>query len=194
MVIDNTNDEKLKWKTLSSEYIFNDTWLRARKDRCLKADGKIVEPYYVVEYPTWVTGVGITENNEVILVKQYRHAIEDVCIEIPGGCVDATDKDFEAAIRREFIEETGYTFSQVEYLGHTSPNPSTNSNWMHMFLLTGGKLTHPQSFDENEEIEVHIVPFQQFINMVVSGQMIQSMHMTTIFFALHKLGKLSISL
>lgn len=191
-MVDHTNDDKLRWKTLSSEYLFNDLWLKARKDRCLRPDGKIVEPYYVIEYPHWVTGVGITENNEVVLVKQYRQALQIVCMEIPGGCIDAEDDTLEAAMRREFVEETGYTFDKVEYLGRTSPNPSTNANWMHMFLLTGGKLTHPQSFDENEEIEVDLVTVKEFVEMVLRGEIIQSMHMTTVFFALHKLGLMKI--
>ncbi len=192
-MVDHTNDDKLRWKTLSSEYIFNDLWLRARKDRCLKPDGNIADPYYVIEYPNWVTGVGITAENEVVLVKQFRQALQIVCMEIPGGCVDAEDETVEAAIRREFIEETGYTFNTVEYLGKTSPNPSTNANWMHMFLLTGGVKTHEQAFDENEEIEVYVVPLNEFIEMVLRGEIIQSMHMTTVFFALHKLGKMKLS-
>ncbi len=193
-MVDHTNDDKLRWKTLSSEYLFTDLWLRARKDRCLKPDGKIVDPYYVIEYPHWATGVGITENDEVVLVKQYRQALQIVSMEIPGGCIDEEDVDFEAAIRREFIEETGYSFNEVEYLGKTSPNPSTNANWMHMFLLTGGRLTHAQAFDENEEIEVYVVPMKEFIEMVLRGEIIQSMHMTTVFFALYKLGKMTIDL
>src|SRR3954468_3003547 len=97
-------NQSLHWKTLSSEYIFNDTWLRARKDRCERPDGKIVDPYYVMEYPTWVTAFALTANDEVILIKQYRHALGEVCIELPGGCVDASDKDYEQAVRREFLE------------------------------------------------------------------------------------------
>ena len=193
-MVNTTSDDALKWKTLSSEYLFNDTWLCARKDRCLRPDGKIIDPYYVIEYPQWATGVGITENNEVVLVKQYRQALQVVSIEIPGGCIDAGDEDAKAAIQREFIEETGYTFTNVEFLGKTSPNPSTNANWMHMFLLTGGRLTHPQSFDENEEIVRCVVPMQEFIEMALRGEIIQSMHMTTIFFALHRLKKLTITL
>ena len=192
-MVNHTDDDKLRWKTLSSEYLFNDTWLRARKDRCERPDGKIVDPYYVIEYPHWATGVGITEDNEVVLVKQYRQALQIVCMEIPGGCIDAEDATSEEAIRREFIEETGYTFKTVEYLGKTSPNPSTNANWMHMFLLTGGKKTHEQSFDDNEDIEVYVVPMQEFIDMALRGEIIQSMHMTTVFFALHKLGKMTIT-
>ncbi len=185
-------DEQLKWKTLSSEYLYNAVWLKARRDKCLKPDGSIVENYYVIEYPEWVTALALTENEDVLLVRQYRHAAEVVSIEIPGGCVDATDKNYEEAIRRELLEETGYAFKEAIYLGDTSPNPSTNANWMHMFLLTGGKKVQEQKLDEHEELEVMIVPLNELIRMVLNNEIIQAMHVTTIFFALEKLGKLSI--
>jgi 8-oxo-dGTP pyrophosphatase MutT (NUDIX family) len=106
--------------------------------------------------------------------------------------VDAADENYEAAIRRELLEETGFAFSKAIYLGDTSPNPSTNANWMHMFLLTGGKKVQQQHLDGNEEIEVLIVSMEQFIQMLLSNQIVQAMHVTTIFFALHTMGKLSI--
>lgn len=186
------NNNSLKWKTLSSEYIFNDTWLKARKDKCQRPDGKIVDPYYVMEYPEWVTALALTTDEKVILVKQYRHAFGEECIELPGGCVDAADKDFEQAVRREFLEETGYTFQSAEYLGRTSANPSTNCNTLHMFLLTGGQKLQEQKLDQNEEIVVLVVGMDEFKQMLSENQFIQSMHVTNIFYALHKLGKLQI--
>ena len=183
------SDDQMKWKTISSEYLFDDTWLRARKDTCERPDGVIVSPYYVMEYPTWVTGVALTEDNKVLLVKQYRHALGEVCIEIPGGCVDATDANFDEAIRREMLEETGYAFDQVIYLGRTSPNPSTNANLMHMYLLQGGKKVQEQELDHNEDIEVMLVSLDELKRMLERNEIVQSMHVTTIFYALQKLGK-----
>lgn len=185
--MDNNN---LKWKTLSSEYLFNDTWLKARKDRCQRPDGKIVDPYYVTEYPDWVTGFGLTRDEKVILVKQYRQGLGEVCIELPGGCIDKTDVDKEHAVRRELLEETGYRFNSVEYLGRTSANPSTNSNALYMYLLTGGEKVQEQELDQNEEIEVLLVTIEEFLQMLRENKFIQSMHVANIFFALLKLGKL----
>jgi 8-oxo-dGTP pyrophosphatase MutT (NUDIX family) len=187
------NNRELKWKLLSSEYLFNDTWLHARKDRCVTPEGKIVDPYYVIEYPTWVTGLGLTIDEEVILVRQYRHALGEVCIELPGGCVDKNDKDFEAAVRREFLEETGYKFDKASYLGATSANPSTNSNLLHMFLLEGGKRVQTQQLDANEEIDVLVISFEEFKKMLFENVFVQSMHVTNIFYALTILGKIRIS-
>jgi ADP-ribose pyrophosphatase len=187
-------DNNMKWKTLSSEYLFNDTWLRARKDTCERPDGKIVTPYYVMEYPTWVTGVAITEDEKIVLVKQYRHALGEVCIETPGGCVDDTDANLSEAIQREMLEETGYKFDTVTYLGTTSPNPSTNQNLMHMYLLQGGKLVQEQELDHNEDIEVVLATLLELKGMLERNEIVQAMHVTAIFYALQKLGKLKLDL
>jgi ADP-ribose pyrophosphatase len=187
------SEDPLKWKVLSSEYLFNDTWLKARKDVCLKPDGKIVDPYYVMEYMTWVTAAALTEDNKFILVKQYRHALGESCIEAPGGCVDDTDASLETAVRRELLEETGYEFSSAEYLGRTSANPSTNDNLMHMYLLKGGRKVQEQQLDHNEEIEVMLVTIDELIQMLERNEIVQSMHVTTFFFALKALGILRFS-
>jgi ADP-ribose pyrophosphatase len=184
-------NKKLEWETLSSRYIFRDPWLYARKDRCRRPDGKIIDPYYVMEYPEWVTALAFTVDEKVILVRQYRHALGEVCLELPGGCVDKTDLDFEAAVRREFLEETGYRFSAAQFLGRTSSNPSTNANTLQMFLLTGGEKVQGQQLDANEEIDILVVGFEEFKEMLVQGKFIQSMHITTIFFALLNLKKLN---
>lgn len=176
-----------KWEILSSEYLFNDTWLKARKDRCKRADGKIVDPYYVMEYPEWATGFALTKDNQIILVKQYRHALGEICIELPGGCVDSNDVSLEAAIRRELLEETGYIFEDVEYLGKTSANPSTNANTLHMFLMKGGEKVQAQDLDHNEEIQVLHYSFSDLQKLLNENGIMQSMHITCIYQALTKL-------
>jgi len=178
----------MNWKTLSSEYLFKDLWFTVRKDVCEKPDGKIVSPYYVYEFPSWVSAVALTEDNKVVMVRQYRHAIGETIIEIPGGCVDDTDASFEVAVARELIEETGYEFSRYDYLGKISANPSTNNNWMHMFLATGGKKVAEQQLDHNEEIEVVLLSIDELKQLLNDNQIFQAMHVTTIMYALKRLG------
>jgi len=182
--------QNLKWKTLSSEYLFNDLWFKVRKDICESPSGKIINPYYVYEFPEWATAFALTEDNKVIMVRQYRHPVGEVCLELPGGCVDDTDKDFQTAIGRELLEETGYTFSSYESLGKISPNPSTNTNWMHMFLATGGKKVAEQKLDYNEEIIVELYSIDEVKKLVRENKIIQAMHVTCILYALEKLNEL----
>ncbi len=180
----------MNWNILTSEYLFNDLWFKVRKDKCVTPQGKIVDPYYVYEFPTWVTAVAITEEGKIILERQYRHALGETCIEIPGGCVDDTDTSFEEAIKRELLEETGYSFSSFEYLGKISANPSTNSNLMHMYLAKGGKKIALQELDHNEEIEIDLVSVEELKQLLRENKIVQAMHVACIMYALEKMGEL----
>lgn len=178
----------MNWKILSSEYLFKETWFTIRKDICETPEGKIISPYYVYEFPAWVSALAITEDNRVVMVRQYRHAIQETILEIPGGCVDNTDLNFQEAIARELLEETGFQFKNYYYLGKISPNPSTNTNWMHMFLATGGKKVKQQQLDHNEEIEVVIMEMEQLKQMIEQNQIVQALHVCTIMYGFGKLA------
>lgn len=180
----------MKWKTLSSEYLFNDRWFKVRKEVCETPEGKIVDPYYIYEFPAWVGAVPVTDDGKIVMVRQYRHALGETCIEIPGGCVDDTDSNYEQAIGRELLEETGYVFSAYEYLGKISSNPSTNSNLLHMFLAKGGKKVAEQQLDGNEEIEVILLSIRELKQLLRENKIVQSMHVTCILYALERLGEL----
>ena len=182
----------MNWKILSSQYLFNDLWFKVRKDRCETPQGKIVDPYYVYEFPTWVTALAVTDDGKIILERQYRHALGETCIEIPGGCVDDTDASLEDAIKRELLEETGYHFTSFEYLGKISANPSTNSNLMHMFLARGGKKIALQELDHNEEIELELVTVEELKQLIRENKIIQAMHITCMLYGLERMGEMSI--
>lgn len=161
-----------------------------RADSCLKPDGKIIEPYYVYEFPNWVTAFAVTEEGKVIVERQFRYALNQTHFEMPGGCVDESDASLQDAIARELLEETGYAFNHYEYLGKSSANPSTNNNLMHYFMATGGKKIAEQNFDEGEDIEVYLMDMDEVIKLVENDEIIQSMHYVLITKALLKLGKL----
>jgi 8-oxo-dGTP pyrophosphatase MutT (NUDIX family) len=178
----------LHWKTLSSQYLFTDDWLTLRADTCETPQGKLVSPYYVYEFSDWVIAVALTTDGKFILERQYRHALGITSIELPGGCVGKSDASLEAALRRELLEETGYVFGSVEFLGKVSANPSTNSNWAHLYLATGGRLEQEQALDPNEEIEVCLYTFDELKQLLRENGVAQSMHIAAFFYAFQRLG------
>ena len=132
----------------------------------------------------------MTEDNKVIMVKQYRHGLGVVSLELPGGVIDKGESAIEA-MAREFREETGYEFDSIEEIGKIAPNPATSTNYMHMFLAKGGKKVAEQSLDETEDVEVLFYTVDELKHLVKENKIIQSLHCTTIFYALEKLGLLS---
>lgn len=180
----------MNWKTRSSKYLFTDDWLTIRADLCELPNGKIIEPYYVYEFPDWVCAVALTKENKVVMVRQYRHALGQTILELPGGCVDKEDASFEVAIARELLEETGYEFKSLEFLCNTSANPSTNNNTMHIFLARGGELVKEQQLDDAEDIEVHLFSIADVKQLIRENKLMQSMHVAGLLYALEKLGEL----
>lgn len=180
--------EDLDWKVLSSEYIYRDNWFTARRDRCITPGGKIVDPYYILEYPDWVNAMAIAEDGRILMIRQYRHAYGKTILEIPGGSMDPSDASAEAAMKRELLEETGYLFEDFESLGSISPNPSTNSNLTHMFIARGGKKVQEQQLDANEEIEVVPMTPEEVKNLLVGNKLVQSLHVSCLFFAFLRSG------
>jgi len=183
--------DNLKWEKLSSEYVIQKPWATMRKDTCRMPDGTIVDDYYVLEYSEWANAIAITEDNEVLLIKQYRHAADVVLLEIPGGVVDAGE-DPKAAIRRELLEETGHQFDDIEFISVIYPNPSTGTNRCHAFLARGGKLVQGQKLDAHEQIIVEKVSISKLKQLLFDQKFGQALHVTAIFYALLKLGELKL--
>ncbi|MCO4293589.1 NUDIX hydrolase [Solitalea sp. MAHUQ-68] len=181
---------ELHWRKLSSEYLVKDEWATLRVDSCRMPNGKIIEPYYVLEYPNWVNAVALTEDNEVIMVRQYRHGAEQTMLEIVGGVIDATDSSPEETARRELLEETGYEFTSIEPTVTLYPNPSTSSNKVYSFLARGGKKVQGQVLDHSEEILVELISLDELKKLLLDNKIPQAMHASAIFYALLKLGKL----
>jgi len=181
--------QKLVWKKLSSTYIHKGPWATLRSDRCEMPNGHIVEDYYVLEYSNWVNAVAITEDNEILMVNQYRHAAGIVSLEIPGGVIDPGETP-EQALKRELLEETGYLFDDFELLCMMYANPSTADNQTRCYLARGGKKVQEQKLDEQEQIIVETYAIPAVRQLLLDNKIAQALHCAGLFYALNKLGAL----
>ncbi len=175
-------------KILSSKYLSDHPYFKARVDSYQTPSGKIVDPYFVVELPPSVVVMGITKEEEVLVVKQYRHPLGEELIELPGGFIDENESP-QLAAEREMLEETGYTFQHYHYLGFSAANPGVLSSYSHFFIATGGSATSHQSLDQNEEIEVLLMPIGEVKVKLLHGEFRQSLHALCLFFGFEHLDR-----
>lgn len=169
------------WEKLESEYLFQDRWLTVRKDTVRLPQGPVVPSYYVLEYPNWISVIGITKNQEFIVVKQYRHGIGKVGYELCGGMADAEDQSPLETAQREMLEETGYGNGKWKEWMVISANPSILSNLTYCYLATDLELVGEQMLDETEQLSVHLFSLQEVKQMLIKEEFLQALHVAPLW-------------
>lgn len=178
-----------KWKVLESKYLVQRPWATLRVDKLEMPNGHIKEEYYVLEYPTWVNMIGITKENKVLFVRQYRHGAGQVLLELPAGVVEKGE-DPEEGAKREMLEETGYAFENIEYICELFANPATSGNVTYTYLLTGGVKVQEQDLDASEDIEVVELSIEEAKDLLFNNKIGQSLHTSAMFYTFKKMGLL----
>jgi 8-oxo-dGTP pyrophosphatase MutT (NUDIX family) len=163
------------WEVLESIYLHRRPWLTMRQDKVKLASGRTIDDYYVQEFPAWVNVLAITEENNAVLIRQYRHGLGRVSYELPAG-VHEEGESFLDAAQRELLEETGYGGGRWSLLMELSPNPAIQNNISYSFLAEGVSLSATQQLDATEEITVHLIPLEHLRSIIFSGEMIQALH------------------
>lgn len=180
----------MNWKLLESKYVYRDRWLRARADKCELPDGRIMEPYYVIEVPDWTNMVIITKEQRIVLVRQYRHALGTTTLELPGGILEQGESPKESAIR-EMHEETGYVSDEVEFLMKISPNPALNNNTAYFFLAIDAEKLTDTKFDPFEDIVIETFSKDELKQLLEEGKLQHGVQQGAIYQAMIQLKWLS---
>ncbi|MGB3786653.1 MAG: NUDIX hydrolase [Phormidesmis sp.] len=158
-----------KWKTLSSKMVFDHRWYRLRQDKVALPNGEIVDDYFVSLRPDIATILPITAAEEVVFVRQYRHGIGQVLLELPAGTFE-TGEDPLVAAQRELREETGYSGNSWELIATFYNSPVKQNNRIHLFKAQPVALVGKQQLDKTEDIEVILKPLAAIPELIASGE------------------------
>jgi len=164
------------WTTLSTEYLHREPWLTLRRDRVRLPGGRVIEDYYVQEFPPWVNVVAVRTDGRIVLIRQYRHGIGEVHYELPAGVHDREGESLLEAARRELREETGYGGGRWRRLMELSANPALQDNRSTTFLAEGVELLGEQELDPTEEITVTPLTPAELLEVIERGDMLQALH------------------
>ena len=169
--------------TIESRRIYKGRFLGLRVDTVQLSRGGVSQRE-VVEHGASVAIVPLDSQNNVLLVRQYRKAVEQMLLEVPAGGLDEGEGPEECA-RRELQEETGYTASRMEHLASFFMSPGYCTEEMHAFLATGLNTGQPRP-EADEDIEVVAVPLDCILGMIQVGEIKDAKSIAALFLTLER--------
>lgn len=155
------------WRTIGRDYLYRSPWFDFRLDEVELPSGEKIE-YGVFEGREVAVVLALTGSGGVVMVRQWRQPLQDFCLSLPGGMVDAGEEP-EAAARRELLEETGYAAEDMELLFRVHLSPGRTSEVCYVFrcIAEGVSSRRP---DPTEFIEVVEFGVEEAKEKVFAGE------------------------
>lgn len=173
-------------KTVESEMIFDGKIIKVKKDKAELENNEIVNRELVI-HPGGVCIVPVTDNGEILMVKQFRYPFQTVLTELPAGKLEFGEDHREAGLR-ELKEETGAVCEKFEYLGVCYPSVAYLTEKIHMYLATGLSFDK-QHLDDDEFLDVIKVKIEDAVEMVMNNELPDAKTQCAILKAARLLGK-----
>ena len=180
------NKNNLEEKTLENKLILSNKFFNIFHDKIELPDKKLSSRLYV-DHPGGVAIIAITNDNEIILERQYRYPVKETLVELPMGKLEPNEEILDAA-KRELQEETGYLSNNWVKIGETIPCNGYSSEIITYFLATD-IVSGEQKLDDGEFLEVFKVSIKSAIKMVLNGEIRDSKTVTGLVLYLGYLKK-----
>ena len=158
---------RLREKRVATEEIFDGIILHVIRDTVELPNGH-TSVREVIRHIGAVCVIPVTDDNRVIVERQYRYPLDRVILEVPAGKLDSPDEDRLPAIQRELREETGYHADEWTSLGDFHPAPAYSDEYITMYLARGLRKGE-QDLDADEFLDVHTVPLKDLVEEVMAG-------------------------
>lgn len=149
--------------------VFKTPWFNINKKKVLFDSIDPSEHYYSLQQPDYVSILARTKNGEIILVRQYRPAVDSFVFEFPGGHIDAGESPQVAAMR-ELKEETNYMVSNLIFLGKLVPDSGRLENKMWAFYASNAKFDRSTKPKDYKTIKTYSVKPDKFLEMIDNGK------------------------
>ena len=170
------------WPVISREQIGDFRLFSLTKKKVRSPRTGEIREVQALQFADWVLILALTPQEEVVMVRQYRHGTEQVCLELPGGLVDAGDDSPALSARRELLEETGYQADEIVLIGECFPQPAILSNKCFFYLAKNAAEAQSQDLDSGEDIEILKVPLQEIPTKIENREIDHAMVLLTFFF------------
>lgn len=168
---------------MTSEVLVDTPYLSLTRQTVRVSSGVVIDDFHLLKAPPWVGVVCLTDDGNLVMVRQYRHGHQGMSLELPAGVIDSNE-DVVAAAERELKEETGFESQDVVQLWKVRPEPARHDQWAHFCLARGARRRHSQELDETEHIEVVTRPVGELDDII--SEMIHAPHIAALLLAERK--------
>jgi 8-oxo-dGTP pyrophosphatase MutT (NUDIX family) len=170
------------WRVLESRTVVDRRWLKVHEQRIGLPHGGEIDEYHLLETPSWVAALALTDEGDVVLVDQYRHGAARVSRELPAGVIDEGESP-ERAAKRELLEETGYASERWSPLIELATEPGRNTTRAHFWIALGAHRVAEQNTEPSEHIAIAIVPTHELLAQITAGTIVHGVHVAAILLA-----------
>lgn len=177
------------WKTLKEKIVYSTPWLTVKEETVQLPNGEIVDDYSIVEFNNVAMVFPLTKDNHVIMVKQYRHGVKKILIELPAGTYDKDKEKPETAAKRELWEETGYKTDNLVLLGTAYDYPTKDRHSISMYFTDDIAFEPTTHKEATEDVEVVKIPLDELEAYIQRGEIAVSGTITAIHLAKEYLQK-----
>jgi 8-oxo-dGTP pyrophosphatase MutT (NUDIX family) len=177
------------WKTINSQLVFDNPWCRVRQDEVELPNGAIIDDYFVNVRPDIVLVLAVTQNREIVFVRQYRHGVGQILLELPGGSLDSQTENSLTAAARELEEETGYVAEQMVQLATLYDNPVKDTNKIYLILAEPAHPCGRQQLDVTEDVEIVLIPVEDVLERISTGEICVCGSIAALFLGLNFLSQ-----
>lgn len=153
------------WRRINARRVHRCGIFDLNQVRLEPPEGGPPHDFYVLDAPDWINVIPLTDDDRVLMVRQYRYGIEEFTLEIPGGMCDPGEAPIDSA-RRELREETGYEAGEIVELGWVHPNPPIQNNRCFTFLARGLVRAGRPEPDRHERLELESVPLDDVPGLI----------------------------
>lgn len=176
------------WKIINSQLVFDHQWCKVRQDEVELASGKVIDDFFVNVRPDIVLVLAVTQNQEIVFVRQYRHGVGEILLELPGGSFNSQIENSLTAARRELEEETGYVAPQMRLLSTLYDNPVKDTNKIHLIIAENAHPSGTQQLDVTEDVEIVLIPLEKVLERISTGEICVSGTIAALFLGLNFLS------
>ena len=158
------------WKTRSCEVLLEQPpWFEVLVEEVELPGGKIVSDYHQIRMPHYTAVFAVTQDQKIMVMRCYRHAVGEVTLTMPGGMLEV-EEDPMAGIKRELLEETGYIAHEWQSLGAFCGNSTRGCGNYHLFFARGAHQIQLPDSGDLEELELLLWKRSEVESAIDKGQ------------------------